>query len=426
MSRFRQLITAPSHYPIWSVLAVAALAATGYFLWEATPGARFRRHLAATEADLAAYDFPPARRHLAECLRFRPDDAPTVLLAAQAARRDGDFDAAADLLIRYHELVGESDEQERFEWAVLSANRGQVDRVLKFLIDCLEVRHPASERILEALAQGCVYGYQFDRVRFWVEETLERYPRNPVAKLVRAQTTETLGHRDAAIGSLRELVNEYPRYGPARMELASLLLLSLEYDEAAEHFGFLHEREPDQLRPLLGLTRCREGQGRAGEMRPLLERLLQLYPQNSEVLLECGRYALKEGRFEDAEPLLRRAVELAPYDHEAHLQLGVCLQQLDRPDEAESHTKRAKQIEADLGRLEKVVASSVNHPDDPAPRLEAGEICLRNGQDAEGLRWLFGILDRVPDYKPAHKALADYFATHGDSRQAEEHRRRAR
>jgi Flp pilus assembly protein TadD len=142
--------------------------------------------------------------------------------------------------------------------------------------------------------------------------------------------------------------------------------------------------------------------------------------------LECGRFALGEKRWSDAERLLRRTVEVAPYDPEVYYQLGVCLQQMDRPEEAREHVERARQIEADLMRLEKVFESSVRTPADPAPRLEAGQICLRNGQTAEGLRWLYGALESDPDHKPTHAALADYFASVGDSEKAEHHRRLAR
>ena len=55
-------------------------------------------------------------------------------------------------------------------------------------------------------------------------------------------------------------------------------------------------------------------------------------------------------------------------------------------------------------RLEKVFQAMVKAPADPAPRLEAGRICLRNGQVSEGLRWLSGVLDLVPITSPPTKS----------------------
>jgi hypothetical protein len=76
--------------------------------------------------------------------------------------------------------------------------------------------------------------------------------------------------------------------------------------------------------------------------------------------------------------------------------------------------------------LEKAVQAMVKTPADPAPRLEAGRICLRNGQVSEGLRWLYGILELVPNHKPTHQVLADHYESQGDTAQAEYHRSRSR
>jgi hypothetical protein len=50
---------------------------------------------------------------------------------------------------------------------------------------------------------------------------------------------------------------------------------------------------------------------------------------------------------------------------------------------------------------------------------------LRNGQVEEGIRWLSGVLDLVPDHGPTHLTLADFYASQGDARRARFHRDRA-
>src|SRR5262249_33662459 len=147
----------------------------------------------------------------------------------------------------------------------------------------------------------------------------------------------------------------------------------------------------------------------------LLRQLEAQHTDDPLALLECGKNAMREERLADAERLLRRAIELAPNDRETNYQLGMCLRLQDQLEESERHMRRVKQIEPDMVRLEKVFEATVKSPADPAPRLEAGQICLRNGQGREGLRWLYGLLEIAPDYKPAHEALADYFTSQGDS-----------
>jgi tetratricopeptide (TPR) repeat protein len=421
---FRRLILTPRRYPLCSLLAVVVFGAATYLLWELTPGARFRRAYAAAESALAAYDFSEARRRLAECLELRPDDPNVLLLAAQAARRDGDLDAAADHLWQYSRIVGESTESEQIEQAMIYSQRGNVAETAQFLLEFLEIRHPASERIFEALALGSAHSYNLDLTRFWVEKGLERFARNPVLRLVRAQTLIALNWRPQALASLRQIVAEFPRYVSARQSLAEVLLTMREYDEAAGHYEQVSRQLPDKVAPLIGLFRCRDRQGRTTEARSLLDRLRQQHGDDVEVLLECGRVAVRDQDFAIAEPLLSRVVERVPYDNEAHLMLAICLHNLGRSEEAARHVDRAKQIESDMMLLEKIVAEIVKNPADPEPRFKAGQICLRNGQDAEGLRWLQGVLERKPDHKPTHQALSNYYASRGDLQQAEYHRAR--
>jgi tetratricopeptide (TPR) repeat protein len=410
----------------WLLLAALLLALSAYPGWYGVCLLRFRRDRAAAEKALAEYDFAAARDRLASCLRLWPSDPPTRLLAAQAARRDGDLAAAEEHLEAYRTLRDGGGGPERtLEWSLIEAERGRVKDVQGFLLSCLEVHHPASEQILEALAWGSVQNYQLDQAQFWVEELSTKAPKNPVGRLVRAQTAESLGRDDRALDVYRSLVADYPRYTRARWGLAALLFRTHRYEEAAAVYEELRRQQPGQALHLVGLARCWERLDRTEEARPLIRRLEEHYPDNSEALLECGQFALGEHRPADAERFLRRAAELAPNDHEVHYQLGVCLGQLGRPEEARRQVERAKEIEADLIRLEKAFTSTVRAPADPAPRLEAGQICLRNGQVAEGLRWLYGALEVAPRHKPTHAALADYFASQGDAERAEHHRRLA-
>jgi Flp pilus assembly protein TadD len=409
----------------WLLLA-ALLIPVGYLSWYGFCWLRFHRDRAEAERALAQYDFALARGRLAECLRLWPRDPATRLLAAQAARRDGDVDAAEQQLDAFRLATGGRGPERTLEWALIQAQRGRVREVVDYLISCLDAHHPASEQILEALALGSVQVYRIDWTRFWVDELLAKSPNNPIGRLLQAQTAESLGNDAQALEGYRALVTEYPRSLQARSSLAALLLRTHNYEEAAGHYEELHRQQPEQAQHLLCLVRCWDRLERSDEARPLIRQLEEQHPDNSEALLVCGQFAFGEHRLADAERLLRRAVELAPNDHEVHDQLGVCLQQLDRPEEARQHVERAQEIKADLIRLEKVFQSTVRAPADPAPRLEAGQICLRNGQVAEGLRWLYGALEAAPDDKPTHAALADFFASQGDAEKAEHHRQLAR
>jgi predicted Zn-dependent protease len=426
VSRLRNWLLFPVRTPARAAVSAVVLAALALAGWQGLRVLRFHQDRTAAEEALAAHDFPRARRLLASCLDQRPHDPAVLLLAAQAARRDGYLDDAQEYLDRYQARVRTATPEGALQWALLRVQQGLVKENVHDLIAQVDIRHPASEQILEALAQGCVHVYRLDEASFWTKQLLDRFPDNPVGRLIHAQTTETLGRLDRAGALMQALVEDYPENDRARLFLARILTKGRQYEEAAQHFRELRRRQPGDVMILLGLVRALLPLEQLDEAGPLLRELEEEHADNSEAMLECGRFALRQKRPADAERLLRRALELAPHDHEIHYHLSVCLQQLERPEESRRHLARFKQIEDDLKRLEQLVEATVKKPSEPGPRLEAGQICLRNGQAAEGLRWLYGVLDLVPAHKPTHQALAEHFESIGDSPRAEYHRQRAR
>jgi tetratricopeptide (TPR) repeat protein len=424
--RLRDRLLFPIRTPARATLTAALVALLALGGWYGLRALQFRNDQAAAKEALARYDFPEARRRLAACLRLRPSDPETLLLAAQAARRGGLLDEAEEHLDRCSDALGRSTPEGALQGVLVRVQRGSVKEHVRALLDFIEIRHPDSEQILEALARGCVHVYRLDEATFWTRQLLQRFPDNPVGRLIDAQTNETMRRRDRAMELARGLVEDYPNDDKARVYLAGLLAKAHQYAEAANQYREVHRRQPDALEPLLGLIRALLALGRADEAEPLLRQLEERHGDNSEALLECGRFALNQKRPADAEPLLRRAAELSPNDHEVHFVLASCLGQLNRTEEAARHLERFKQIQADMARLDKAFQAMVKAPGDPGPRLEAGVVCLRNGQAAEGLRWLFGALDLAPDHKPTHRALAEHFESVGDKARAEYHRSRAR
>ena len=425
----------PSRLRVWllsavrtrtrAAVSVALLVALALGAWYGARVLLFRRDQLAGREALERYDFPEARRKLAACLRRWPDDPPALLLAAEAARRDGLLDEAQGLLDRHYDNSERTTPEAALQWILLRVQRGQVKDHVATLLEYLEIRHPQSEQIFEALAQGCVHVYNLREAAFWTKQLLDRYPHNPVGRLLQAQALETLGKGEQAAEIAGKLVEDYPHNDKARTYLAGLLAKLRRYDEAAEQYRELRRRQPGELTPLLGLARVRMAQDRLDDAEPLVAELREKHGDDSEALLACARFELRRDRPAEAEPLLRRALELAPNDHEVHHELGICLERLGRTEESRRHLERFREIEADLMALEKAALAMSKNPSDLKPRREAGRLCLRNGQTAEGLRWLAGVLEQAPDDKATHQILADYYAAHGDPERAAYHRRKA-
>ena len=169
-TRLRRWLLFPVRSPARAALSAAALALLAFAGWHGLRVLRFHRDKAAAEEALATYDFPEAQRRLASCLDFWHRDPAVLLLAAQAARRDGRLDEAQQHLDRYRDQVNAPTPEGALQSVLLRVQRGLVKEYVHVLIDHVEVRHPASEQILEALAQGCVHVYRLDEASFWTKQ----------------------------------------------------------------------------------------------------------------------------------------------------------------------------------------------------------------------------------------------------------------
>jgi tetratricopeptide (TPR) repeat protein len=407
-------------------LTVLLTLAVGWLAWSGVGLVRAAVARAAAERALAAYDFPTARARLAEAVRLRPRYSGAWLLAAQAARRAGDLPAAKSHLDRFCALAGVTAPDGRLEQRLQLAQQGQAGDDAADLLKLVDDEHPDAEQILEALALGENHIYRFDRAGLLLDHLLTRFPRNPIGRLLRARLAAAKGRREVALGECRALLADFPESWDARLLLAGLVADAQEFAPALEQYERLRAGRPDDATAALGLARCLEGAGRRDEARALWEELADRFPDRGDVQFQCGRFALQENRPADAERLLRRAVELAPHDSEAEYQLGLCADRLGQAAEAQRHFERFKRIEADLRRFDSLMKAVIEAPQDPAPRREAGLVCVRNGRTAEGLRWLRGALGIAPADKATHAALADCYRALGNAALADYHREQAR
>lgn len=424
--RLRSVVTFPRRHPAWTLAAALLVGVFGFWLWRDLRSRWVLAERTRAEEALATQDFDAARRHLDRCLLYRPDDPKLSLLSAQAARRAEKYPEAEEHLRRYQDLVGDATEEGTLELAMLLAQRGELPQSESHLLSCLAARHPATDLILESLALSYVTTYRLDEALYMLDRLLARQPDNVTALLTRGILYESATHKDKALKDYRHAVEARPDNPRALLRLAEALQASHKLEEAIPYYERLLERDPTHAGALLGLAGCRRDTGDVDAASALLDELAVAHPDYDAGILDRGRLALQRGQFEEAERLLRRAVELRPADDLTHHHLSLCLQAQGKQSESKTHRERADQIDRDRKQLFRLYPQAMRSPQDPAPRLELGRICLRNGQEKEALRWLMGALQIAPDHRPTHQALADYYLEHGDTDRAEFHRRRAR
>ncbi len=412
------------HHPLRSLtvaalvlLTAAGLSIAGVWLWASY-------HLRAGRVALEHYHTAEAVLHLQAALRVWPRDPETLLLAARAARRTGEFEVADHLLDRYQEQRKE-DPDLALERICLRAERGEPDSVSNYCRKMVEQNDPAAPLLFEALAQGFAHSYQPSKAEMVLNIWLEQEPENPQALYILGQVYEMQSRDSDAIRTYKAALKADSSLDAARLRLCDSLMHLGSFEEAKPHLDYLRGRLPDSPKVLVHLARITDREGHPEEAERLLDEALIRQPNFAPALVDRGVLALRAGQFEQAEKYLRQAIQLDPSDYQAHDRLAFCLEQNGKAAEADKERERIKQMEKDMREIQILAKGQLEqNPHDANLHYDIGMISLRAGNSREALRWFNSALREDPTHQGAHKALMDYYQRNGDAVKAREHQKK--
>jgi tetratricopeptide (TPR) repeat protein len=331
------------------VLLVAAVAGAGAALYWLAPGRT--DPLAGARAAIDRRDFAGALRELDAHLARNSGDTTALLMALQAARRNGDGPTADAYLARFR-AAGGSPEQADRERALWDWQHGNVSDPDQVLARCrANPDDPATPLMLEALARGLRAANPPLAVAC-LDEWLSRpvSPADRVQALVwRGEALDRQGRAPEAAADYRAALAVDPAQAEARLRLARFLTRD-QPAEALEHFQQLDRETPGRPDVLLGQARCRRQLGDLDAAAELMARVREARPDDPEVLVEAGVLAMDRGRPAEAEPLLRRAVALAPRLRDPNVQLLRCLRELGNETAVREQEAVVRAIEDELER----------------------------------------------------------------------------
>jgi tetratricopeptide (TPR) repeat protein len=382
-----------------------------------------RHHLREAELAIDRYEFDEAEQQLALCLRFLPREPHLHLRMARAARLGNHFELADDHLRICQKLEGKNPEN-ALESLLLRAQAGDIVQVERVLLEQVSLGSPDSTAILEAMAQGYNLVYHLDAARGCLNRLLKQQPENVSARLLSAALWTTAGNYEGALEDCRQAVEAQPNHRMARLRYGEALLRVGQPDEALRQFEYLRQQlGDDQPEVLMGIAHSYRELGQSETACRILDELMARNPHDSSALTERGDIALKTESPAAAEEWLRRAVADSPHDMRANFLLAQALQKQGKLEEAQRYDAARKRIEEDGKALRAAFEKVLKDPTSPEPRLEAGLICIRNGQDDEGARWLLSALEQAPNHAESRAALIELYERTGKRDLAARYRR---
>jgi Tfp pilus assembly protein PilF len=407
-------------------LGVAAafilLAGGGFFGWRFW---KAQQHFQAGARALQQRDLDEARDQLDRCLALRSGHRQARLLAARAARLAGDLESALRHLDHAADLFPESDPDLRLERTLLEVRADRLTPVdERYLWSKVEAGdRDESILILECLAPAYLRDYRLGDCLHSLDAWLEVEPGCSQALLLRGMVHQGLGHLDHCEADFRAALTADSSNEEAQLYLA-LYLLNRNIAEATALLRRLHMRHPQRREVVLNLARGLLSSD-VKESMQLLDGWLEQHSRDAAALALRGQLEFQRDNWSGAADFLKQSLEIDPSDSEAVHQMYTCCVKLKRTSEASQWKKELDRIEADVKALHAWKKLAGEKPNDPEPRYEAAQICLRNGQVEEALRWFSGALVCDPAHILTHRALAGYFERKGDQERAALHRRRA-
>jgi predicted Zn-dependent protease len=395
--------------------------------------------LAGTAAGLYGYalhEWHAARRALAEdrtrdarasldfCLRVWPRSPEVLVLAARAARLDGDFEGADAHLRQCMRLESGATEATQLEYLLMRAQTGDEEAVEPTLRGLADNHHPETALIAETLAAAYMHHLRYGPAYTWLTRWVKAAPQSAKPLHLRGWVLERLNNVPEAMEDYRRAVELEPDHLPARLRLAELYLETNHPLEALPHLEILRKEMPGRSDVVARLGHCRLLRGEVKEARRLMEAAVKELPDDPPLLFHLGQLELQEGQAVLAEAWLRRALKADPANPIAQHSLASALRLQGRPQEAADLEAEHARFQEILARADKLLGIEAMQPSrDPATPSEVGALLLSIGQDKQGLHWLNQALQRDPAHEPTHRVLADYYERRGEREKAAAHRR---
>lgn len=407
----------------WTWLVVLILG-TGILV--GSPHAWAWYQLRQARESLSSYHPDQARVHLSQSMRIWPDSQEVLLLQARAAWQQSNFGKAVEYLEQCQSHLDDKTSREiAMEWALVRAASGYVQDVEEFLQSVAEEAPDQATVIWEAMAEGYIRIYRILDALAMLDHWLKLDPNNLRALELRGLAFQNGHSAKRGSADLAKVLELDPQRDQTRWRLILCLLDMGSYEQALPHLQHLEQKKPKDPDIQVGIARCRRMLGEEGTEK-ILDRVLKQGPDHVNALRVRGQFALVDREPDKAEQWLKKAVEKDPSDYQSQWLLYRALLEQGKKEEAEQQLKVAQETKGQSERLGELTSRQLSQqPLNPALHYEMGMLLLRAGHEKTAESWWLSAIRLDNRFRPAHRALADYYEKQGMTDKAAEHRRLA-
>ena len=184
----------------------------------------------------------------------------------------------------------------------------------------------------------------------WLEKAVEAEPKNKEAWYFLGRAYYTKSRVPEARKAFLTVLGLDPRDAKAENNLGLILESEALPDAAMEAYRKAIQWQEQSVRPseqpYLNLGSLLMEQSRVGDAIPLLQKAVELAPEDAICRLKLGTAYLRLGKLTDAQRDLEKAVQLAPDDPAAHYQLGKLYKEMKALDRAKAEFDRTAELQS--------------------------------------------------------------------------------
>ncbi len=269
--------------------------------------------------------------------------------------------------------------------------------------------------VAEGLSRLYLKNFRLDETIRVLEGWMKAAPEDPRPYLLRNEVDgRTNADPAVLIRNYREALRRDPNLLDARLGLAEKLREASLLDEAEVEYATLLDRDPKNLRGLVGAGRVALLKGDLQASTRDYEAALALDPREKVALRELGLIDLNTGRIPQSCARLKLAVEVDPYDPEVRYSYSRALKARGDTAHAAEEAAATDRLKAEQQHMIDLRQRLVQRPGDTDLRSEVAKWLIEHGHDQEGLEWTALILRQKPGHPATCRVLIDYYTRRGE------------